>query len=102
MTVAAECGSGEQAIELFRKHAPDVTVMDWRLPGMSGVQTTEAIREEFPQARVVLLSIYEGEEDIFARCGREWPHTSRNRPSGMSSWPPSAPSTRARPIFRRP
>ena len=39
--------------------------MDWRLPGMSGMQTTEAIREEFPQARVVLLSIYEGEEDVF-------------------------------------
>ena len=65
MTLAAECGSGEQAIELFRQHAPDVTVMDWRLPGMSGVQTTEAIREEFPQARVVLLSVYEGEEDVF-------------------------------------
>jgi DNA-binding NarL/FixJ family response regulator len=65
MTVAAECGSGEQAIELFRQHLPDVTVMDWRLPGMSGMQATEAIREEFPQARVVLLSVYEGEEDVF-------------------------------------
>jgi DNA-binding NarL/FixJ family response regulator len=65
MTVVAECGSGEQAIELFGRHAPDVTVMDWRLPGMSGVQATEAIREESPQARVVLLTVYEGEEDVF-------------------------------------
>ncbi len=65
MIVAAECGSGEQAIELFRQHVPDVTVMDWRLPGISGMQTTEAIREEFPQARVLLLSVYEGEEDVF-------------------------------------
>ena len=75
MTVAAECGSGEQAIELFRQLTPDVTVMDWRLPGMSGVQATEAIREEFPQARVVLLSVYEGEEDVFARCRPESPPT---------------------------
>ncbi len=65
MTVAAECGSGEQAVELFRQHAPNVTLMDWRLPGMSGVQATEAIREECPAARVVLLSVYEGEEDVY-------------------------------------
>ncbi len=65
MTVVAECGRGEQAVELFHQHTPDVTVMDWRLPGISGVQATEAIRGEFPQARVVLLSVYDGEEDVF-------------------------------------
>jgi DNA-binding NarL/FixJ family response regulator len=65
MMVVAECGSGERAIELFREHTPDVTLMDWRLPGISGVLTTDAIRDEFPQARVILLSVYEGEEDVF-------------------------------------
>ena len=65
MMVVAECGSGEQAIELFRQHLPDVTLMDRRLPGISGVRATAAIRQEFPQARLVLLSVYEGEEDVF-------------------------------------
>ncbi len=102
MIVAAECGSGEQAIELFRQHVPDVTVMDWRLPGISGMQTTEAIREEFPQARVLLLSVYEGEEDVFARCKLESPPTCQNRPSEQNSWPPFGLSIWARPTFRRP
>jgi two-component system NarL family response regulator len=64
MEVVAECGKGEQAVELFRKHQPDVTLMDWRLPGMSGVATTATIRREFPEARIVMLSAFEGEEDI--------------------------------------
>ena len=102
MTVVAECGRGEQAVELFHQHTPDVTVMDWRLPGISGVQATEAIRGEFPQARVVLLSVYDGEEDVSARCGPESPPTCQNRPSGLSSWPLFGLSTRARPTFRLP
>ena len=62
--VVAECGSGEQAIEAFRVHRPDVVLMDWRLSGMSGVEATAAIRREFPEARVVSFTVYEGEEDI--------------------------------------
>jgi DNA-binding NarL/FixJ family response regulator len=62
--VVAECGSGEQAIEAYRAHRPDVVLMDWRLTGMSGVEATAAIRREFPEARVVSFTVYEGEEDI--------------------------------------
>jgi DNA-binding NarL/FixJ family response regulator len=62
--VVAECGSGEQAIEAYRQHRPDVVLMDWRLTGMSGVEATRAIRREFPEARVVSFTVYEGEEDI--------------------------------------
>jgi DNA-binding NarL/FixJ family response regulator len=64
MEVVAECGKGEQALELFRRHRPDVTLMDWRLPGMNGVETTAAIRREAGDARVIMLSAFEGEEDI--------------------------------------
>jgi two-component system NarL family response regulator len=62
--VVAECGSGEQAIEAYRTHRPDVVLMDWRLSGMSGVEATAAIRREFPEARVVSFTVYEGEEDV--------------------------------------
>lgn len=62
--VVAECGSGEQAIEAYRQHRPDVVLMDWRLTGMSGVEATRVIRREFPEARVVSFTVYEGEEDI--------------------------------------
>lgn len=64
VTVVAECDSGEEAIKAYRKHRPQVVLMDWRLPGMSGVETTKQIRGEFPEARIVVLSAYEGDEDI--------------------------------------
>ncbi len=63
--IVAECGTGEEALRAFRKHQPDVVLMDWRLPGMNGPEATEKIREEFPDARIVSLTIYEGDEDIF-------------------------------------
>jgi two-component system NarL family response regulator len=62
--VVAECGSGEQAIEAYGAHRPDVVLMDWRLSGMSGVEATAAIRRECPKARVVSFTVSEGEEDI--------------------------------------
>jgi DNA-binding NarL/FixJ family response regulator len=64
MTVVAETGSGEEAIELFRLHAPDLTVMDLRLEHMSGVACIRSIRREFPNARFVVLTTYRGDEDI--------------------------------------
>jgi two-component system NarL family response regulator len=62
--VVAECGSGEQAVEVFAQHRPDVVLMDWRMTGMSGVEATAAIRREHSGARIVSFTIYEGEEDI--------------------------------------
>jgi DNA-binding NarL/FixJ family response regulator len=64
MTVAAQGGSGEEAVALFLKHKPDVTLMDLRLPGMSGVDAIRAIRESHPGARFVVLTTYEGDADI--------------------------------------
>jgi DNA-binding NarL/FixJ family response regulator len=64
MTVVAETGSGEEAIALFCKHRPDLTVMDLRLEGLSGVTCIRRIRKEFPDARFVVLTTYRGDEDI--------------------------------------
>ena len=65
MTVCAEASSGEQAQALFRAHQPDVTLMDLRLPGMSGAETIQAIRREFPDARIVMVSTYVCDEEIY-------------------------------------
>ena len=65
MTVIAEAEDGPQAISLFRRHQPDVTLMDLRLPGMNGVEVTTEIRREFVGARIIVLSTYEGDEIIY-------------------------------------
>jgi DNA-binding NarL/FixJ family response regulator len=64
MTVCAQAGSGEEAVRMFRQHRPDVTLMDLRLPNMSGLEALKAIRREDPAARCVILTTYEGDEDI--------------------------------------
>ena len=65
MTVCAEASSGEQARALFGTHRPDVTLMDQRLPGMSGSDTVQAIRADFPEARIVMISTYVCDEEIY-------------------------------------
>ena len=64
MTVVAEASNGQQAVELFRQHRPDVTLLDLRMPGMGGVEAATAIRAEFPAARMIALTTYGGDEDI--------------------------------------
>src|SRR5262245_66159948 len=64
IAVIAEAATGHEGIEQFRTHRPDVTLMDLRLPDMSGVDTTIAIRSEFPDARIVALTTFEGDVDI--------------------------------------
>ncbi|HXT11262.1 MAG TPA: response regulator transcription factor [Candidatus Angelobacter sp.] len=65
LEVVAETGDGNEAIELFRRHKPDITLMDLRLPGLGGVESTIAIRKEFPEARVIVLTTFDMDEDIF-------------------------------------
>jgi two-component system NarL family response regulator len=66
MMVCAEASTGEQAITMYRAQRPDVLLMDLRLPGMSGVVATQHIREEFPEAKVIIVSTYVSDEDIYA------------------------------------
>lgn len=61
MALAAEAANGREAISLFRQHQPDVTLMDLRLPDMSGIDVLIAIRSEFPEARVLVLTTAEGD-----------------------------------------
>ena len=64
MQLVAQASSGREAIEKFREHQPDVTLMDLRLPDMSGIDTMIAIRTEFPEARIIMLTTFEGDVDI--------------------------------------
>ena len=65
MCVVAEAEDAVEALGQFRKHQPDVVTMDYRLPGESGAEAVRAIRAEFPGARIIMLTAYDGEEDIF-------------------------------------
>ena len=64
MRVCAEAATGHQAIQLFRSDRPDVTLMDLRLPDLSGTEAIRTIRAEFPQARIIALSTFAGDEEI--------------------------------------
>ena len=65
MEVCAEASSGQEARALYRTHRPDVTLMDLRLPDISGTETLQAIRSEFPDARIVIISTYVCDEEIY-------------------------------------
>lgn len=65
MKLVAEASNGHEAIETFRLHRPDVTLMDLQMPEMSGIDTIIAIRSEFPQARIIVLTTYAG--DVLAK-----------------------------------
>jgi len=64
MELIGEAASGTEAIQEFRKHQPDVTLMDLRLPDMSGIDAMIAIRAEFPNAHIVMLTTFEGDIQI--------------------------------------
>lgn len=63
--VVAEAESGEEALRLYREQRPDLVILDWRLPDLSGADIIKALRHEFPQARVLVLSAFESEEVIY-------------------------------------
>jgi DNA-binding NarL/FixJ family response regulator len=64
MVMVSQASSGTQAIQQYRQHRPDVTLMDLRLPEMSGLDAMIAIRSEFPEARIIMLTTFEGDVEI--------------------------------------
>jgi len=64
LRLAAEAENGELAVALFREHLPDIALMDLRMPGVDGVEAIRRITEEFPHARILALTTYEGDADI--------------------------------------
>lgn len=64
MELVAEASDGEEAIEQFRRHRPDVTLMDLRMPNLNGTEAISRIRREFPDARIIVLSTYAGDAQV--------------------------------------
>ena len=69
MLLLAQASTGCEAIQKYREHRPDVTLMDLRLPDMSGIDSLIAIRAEFPEARIIILTTYEGDVEIQRALG---------------------------------
>ena len=64
MEVVAEAADGDQAVQSYAQHQPDLVLMDLRMPGKDGVQATTEIRHRFPAARILMLTTFDGDEDI--------------------------------------
>jgi len=64
MELVAEAANGREAVEQFRKHHPDITLMDLQMPEMSGIDAMGAIRGEFPEARIIVLTTYAGDVQV--------------------------------------
>lgn len=70
MEVVAEAGDGEQALALYERHLPDVMVLDLRMPKLDGVSVVERLLETHPKARLLIMTTYDGDEDIFRSLSR--------------------------------
>jgi DNA-binding NarL/FixJ family response regulator len=64
MSLVSQASTGSEGIQSWREHRPDITLMDLRLPDLSGIDATIAIRSEFPEARIILLTTFEGDVEI--------------------------------------
>jgi DNA-binding NarL/FixJ family response regulator len=68
MELVAEASSGQEAIDQFRKQLPDITLLDLQMPEMNGMDVIVAIRKEFPDARIIVLTTYSGDAQML--CGK--------------------------------
>jgi DNA-binding NarL/FixJ family response regulator len=64
LKLVAEASNGQEAIEAFRSHQPDITLMDLQMPGLDGVEAIDRIRSEYPEARIVVLTTYSGDAQV--------------------------------------
>src|SRR6201986_1492532 len=64
MEMIAEASNGREALDLFRKHRPDITLMDVQMPEMNGIDAIGAIRGEFPEARIIVLTTHPGDIQV--------------------------------------
>ncbi|WP_437185219.1 response regulator [Planctomicrobium sp. SH668] len=65
MTLVGEGENGQDAVDLFRRHQPDVTLIDLRMPVLTGIDAVKKIRDESPEARIIALTSYDGDQDIY-------------------------------------
>ena len=105
MELVGSAKDGAQAVQVFRQHCPDVTLMDLQLPIMSGVEAIRAIRLEYPGARIIVLTMFQGDEDIYRALqagaatyllkdalSGEMVHTIREVHAGQRPLPPNVVS----------
>jgi DNA-binding NarL/FixJ family response regulator len=64
MQLVGEASNGREALELYRKHRPDITLMDLQMPGMNGIDAMSSIRGEFPDARIIVLTTHAGDVQV--------------------------------------
>lgn len=64
MVLVSQASGGREAIQQFRVHRPDVTLMDLRMPDLGGIEALVAIRSEFPNARIIMLTTFEGDDEV--------------------------------------
>ena len=95
MQLVGEAASGLEALQVFRDCRPDVTLMDLQMPGMGGVEAIGALHREFPQAKVVVLTTYQGDAQALRafKAGRRV--TCSRACCGANRWTPSAVCTPA-------
>ena len=65
LQAVGEASTGRQAIELYRKHQPDVVLMDLRLPDMTGIESTSMLCRDFPKAKIIMISSFDAQEDVY-------------------------------------
>jgi DNA-binding NarL/FixJ family response regulator len=107
MRLVAEGSNGREAIELFRQHRPDVALMDLRMPELDGIAAIRTIRQEFPDAKIIALTSFDGDQDMYRALEagvrgyllKEMVHSEvlqairlvqrgmRIMPEGISAWP---------------
>src|ERR1700756_3338543 len=81
MELVSQASGGREAIQQYRKHRPDVTLMDLRMPDVNGIDALIAIRTEFPEARIIMLTTFEGDEEIRrALEGGAWGYLLKSLP----------------------
>jgi two-component system, NarL family, response regulator len=115
MRVVAEAKNGKEALEAFRQHRPDVTLMDLQMPEGDGLSAIRAIRRDAPNARILVLTTYEGDEDIYQAMkagasayviktapGEQLLTTVRNVNNGATIIPPEVASQLVGRISSRP
>jgi two-component system, NarL family, response regulator len=101
MDLVAEASNGTEAIEMFKSHRPDVTIMDLQMPGMGGIEAIDHIVKEFPDARIIVLTTYSGDVQVVralksgargyllkGNVHRELPETIRAVHAGQKRIPP--------------
>jgi DNA-binding NarL/FixJ family response regulator len=81
MEIVSQASGGHEAIQQYREHRPDVTLMDLRLPDLSGIDALIAIRAEFPEARIIMLTTFEGDVEVHrALEAGAWGYLLKNMP----------------------